>query len=302
MNIEQAKRIPISDILDKMQMKPQRQKGPEVLYYSPLRKEKTPSLWVDTKTNIWCDFGDTKWKGGDGIHLVRAYLDSQNEHSAVTDALRWIKNMTGFIPDITPVIDPDERTTEKTLVLKYTKPLSYRKLIEYGYKRGIPQNLLVKYFQQANIYSTKSKKSFDALCIRNDLKGYELRNPYFKGCLGKKYITFIRGTQSKPDGVNIFEGAFDFISVLAQQNGKPLRNDAIILHSLSNLKKASAYIKNYGYKNCFTWMDNDEPGKEATNSWADFCKTEEGLTHIPMNRLYEPYKDVNAAHVAKLEL
>ncbi len=138
--------------------------------------------------------------------------------------------------------------------------------------------------------------------MRNDLKGYELRNPYFKGCIGKKYITFIRGTTPKPDGINVFEGAFDFLSVLAQQEGKPLRNDAIILHSLSNLKKASAYIKNYGYKNCFTWMDNDEPGKQATNSWTEFCKTEEELRHISMSSLFAPYKDVNAAHMAKLEL
>ncbi len=137
MNIEQAKRIPISVILEKLLLKPQRQTGYKTLYFSPLRKEKTPSLWVDTKTNLWCDFGDTKWKGGDGIHLVRAYLDSENEHCAVTDALRWLKNMTGFIPDIKPVNDPEEKPTEKTLILRHEKPLINQKLIEYGAKRGI---------------------------------------------------------------------------------------------------------------------------------------------------------------------
>lgn len=302
MNIEQAKSIPISVILDKLKLIPQRKNGHKWLYFSAFRKEKTPSLWVDTKANLWCDFGDAKWKGGDGIHLVRAYLDSENESCAVSDALRWLKNMTGFIPDIKPVHDPADTPTEKSLVLKHTKALSYEKLIEYGCSRGIPKNLLQKHFEQACIYNTKSQKNFYALSMRNDRKGYELRNPYFKGCIGKKYITFIRGAEPKPEGINIFEGAFDYLSVIAQQDGKPLKNDTMILHSLCNLKKATAYIKNYGYRNCFTWMDNDVPGKEATQSWEDFCKTEENLTHVAMNNLYAPYKDVNAAHMAKLEL
>jgi hypothetical protein len=302
MNIEQAKHILISVILDKLKLTPQRKNGHKVLYFSPLRKEKTPSLWVDTNTNLWCDFGDSKWKGGDGIHLVRAYLDSEGEHCAVPDALRWLKNMTGFIPDIRPVTDLADTPTEKTLVLKHTKKLVNERLIEYGCSRGIPKSLLEKHFEQALVFNHRSQKNFYALSMRNEERGYELRTPYFKGCIGKKYISFIRGTQPKPDGINIFEGSFDFLSMVAQQNGKPLKNDALILHSLCNLKKATAYIKNYGYKNCFTWMDNDAPGKEAVKSWDEFCKTEEGLTHLAMNRLYYPFKDVNAAHMAKLEL
>jgi hypothetical protein len=302
MNIEQAKRIPISVIFDKLNLTPQRKNGHMVLYFSPLRRERTPSVWVDTHTNLWRDFGDEKWRGGDGIHLVRAYLDSEGEGSAISDALRWLSNMTEFVPNIRPVSDPDDKPTEKTLVLKHTGELHNVNLIEYGSSRGIPETLLKKYFSQAIIFNNKTQKKFSALVMRNDQKGYELRNPYFKGCIGKKYITFIRGTQPKPDTINIFEGAFDFLSVLAQQDNKPLRNDAIILHSLCNLKKATAYIKGYGYRNCFTWMDNDGPGLQANASWTDFCKTEPGLKYFPMNRFYEPYKDVNAAHMAKLEL
>lgn len=302
MNIEQAKLIPISAIMEKLNLRPQQKENKRELYFSAFRREKTPSLWVDTEKNLWKDFGDTKWQGGDSIHLVRAYLDSENEGSAVSDALRWLKNMMGFIPDIKPVNDPDEIQTEKTLSVKRICKLNYYKLIQYGSDRGISKNILVKYFQQGNIFNSRSQKHFYVLLMRNEMKGYELRNPYFKGCIGSKYITFIRGSQPKPDGINIFEGSFDYLSVIAQQEGIPLKNDTIILHSLSNLKKATAYIKNYGYKNCFTWMDNDSPGKEATNSWTEFCKTEDNLIHVPMNNLYAPYKDVNAAHVAKLEL
>jgi hypothetical protein len=302
MNIEQAKAIPLSVIFDKLNLKPQRTNGHKVLYLSAFRHEKTPSLWVDTKTNLWKDFGDTKWEGGDGINLVQAYLDSLGMGCQVTDALRWLRNMTGFVPHIRAVADPDDRPTEKTLILKHTGSLKRESLFEYGGSRGIPPSVLAKHFGQAIIFNTKSQKKFYALAMRNDMKGYELRNAMFKGCLGRKYITFIRGTQPKPDGINIFEGAFDYLSAITQQEGRPFKDDTMILHSLSNLRKATAYIKNYGYRNCFTWMDNDKPGLEAIKSWEEFCKTEEDLKHVSMNHLYEPYKDVNAAHMAKLEL
>ena len=302
MNIEQAKAIPITLILDKLNHPPQRTNGYKVNYFTPLRREKTPSLWVDTKANLWRDFGDFKWIGGDGIHLVRAYLESQGENKEVSDALRWLRNMTGFIPTIKPVIDPDEVESPKTLVLKHVGPIKRERLIEYGNERGIPEQVIRKYFLEAAISNSVTGKKFYALSMRNDLKGYELRNPYFKGCIGKKYITFIRGTIPKPDGVNYFEGSFDFLSAITQRNGQPFEDDSVILHSLSNLKKGAAYTKNYGYKFLYSWMDNDKPGIEATNAWDEFCKTEEGLIHVPKNDLYSPYKDVNAAHIAKLEL
>jgi len=302
MKIEQAKLIPISDILDKLGLKPQRKNGQEVCYFSPLRSEKTPSLWVNTHTNLWKDFGDVKWEGGDGINLVRAYLDAQGVQSDVSAALRWLDNMTGFVPSIRPVSDPDDTPTEKSLVLRHADILTNERLIDYGYQRGIPETILRKYFDQAIVFNKKTQKKFYALSMRNDRKGYELRTPYFKGCLGKKYITFIRGTDPNFKGIHVFEGAFDFVSVVTQQNGKPLRYDSLILHSLSNLKKGSAYIKSFGYERCFTWMDNDKPGLAAVTAWDDFCKTEHNLLHVPMNKLYAPYKDVNAAHIAQLEL
>ncbi len=302
MNIEQAKAIPISVILGKMNLTPQRNSGHKELYFSPLRKERTPSLWVDLNKNLWHDYGDIQWKGGDGIHLVRAYLFNQGLDHQVSDALRWLNNMTGLHPVIRPVVDEGEKPCDKTLVLKHTGKLTKQYLIRYGADRGIPENILTKYFQQAIVLNNTTGLRFHTLSMRNDLKGYELRNEKFKGCIGKKYITFIRGTKPKPDGINIFEGAFDFVSVITQQNGRPLKNDTMILHSLSNLRKASAYIRNYGYRSCFTWMDNDAPGIEAVKSWDAFCKTEQNLLHVPMNRLYAPYKDVNAAHMAKLEL
>src|SRR5689334_16740655 len=93
MNIEQAKTIPISVILDKLNRKPQRKKCHKAVFFSVFREERTASLWIDNKTNTWRDFGDTKWEGGDGIRLVQGYLDSQEVNCDVSSALRWLRNM-----------------------------------------------------------------------------------------------------------------------------------------------------------------------------------------------------------------
>lgn len=93
MNIEQAKYIPISEILDKLNCTPSRIAGYDLYYLSPLRQEKTASFHVNTAKNIWYDHGIGE--GGDGIKLVCKYLESCGMDHAVPDALRWLKNMLG---------------------------------------------------------------------------------------------------------------------------------------------------------------------------------------------------------------
>lgn len=302
MNIEQAKTIPISVILDKMGKIPKRTNGRKTLYSSPLRNEKTPSFWVNELANTWRDYGDIEWKGGDGIHLVRAYLDSETLTCGVSEALRWLRNMTGHVPYIRPVPVEEHKDDRSFLKLRKVIDLEKEGLYLYAENRGIPRTLAEKYFKEIHFFNSKTEKTFFALCMKNESKGYEVRNPVFKGTVQKKDIIFIRGTTPKPPGIHVFEGPMDFVSVIAQRNGKPLEDDAIILTSLSLLGMGSAYIKSYGYEYCYTWMDNDQSGIEATKSWKTFCKNEEGLTHIPMNESYLPYKDINAHHTAKLEL
>ena len=103
MNIEQAKCIPISEILILLNCKQARANKTDGTYFSPLRDEKTASFHVNYSKNIWYDHGIGK--GGDVIALVRCYLNSQNENDTVVDALRWLRNMTGNVIFIAPIID-----------------------------------------------------------------------------------------------------------------------------------------------------------------------------------------------------
>lgn len=298
MNIEQAKSVPLSVILDKINQKPAKQNKHECWYLSPFRTEKTPSLHINLKKNVWFDFGESI--GGDNIDFVCTYLKSVNENHTVPDALRWIRNMTGHVPIIANINITDYAEEDKKLILRNKKPIEHPALIQYLEKRGIPLCIGQQYLKELRVYNNDSKKLFFSLGIRNEDAGYELRNPFFKGCIGTKSITFIRGSKPKPKGINIFEGFMDYLSVITQQNGKRFEDDTIILNSLSCLKKATPYIQNYGYRSAYTWMDNDEAGRKATEVLDEYFKTQNFLEHIAMNEMYESHKDVNAWHMANL--
>lgn len=300
MNIEHAKTIPMSEILHKIGFEPTKKRANDLWFLSPLRTEKNASFHVNIKRNIWFDFGDNI--GGDTVAFVCCYLKSKDENHTVADALRWLKNMTGYIPTISPDHVPDYTQEDNLLVLKKVIPLKHPLLIKYLKSRGIPQHIGKKYLSEVKLLNKNTNNQFFALGFKNEDEGYELRNQFFKGCVKPKTITFIRGKVTKPEGVHLFEGFMDYLSVITRRKGKPFDDDAIIMNSLSCMKDASAYIKNYGYRFAYTWLDNDVAGTKARKAFAEFFRTEENLEHRPMEQVFAPYKDVNEWHVAKPEL
>lgn len=298
MNIEHAKHIPISEILSKINIYPI-QTGPEELcYFSSWRKEKTPSFFVNILENVWYDRSDGT--EGDLVAFVCKYLERRKEEHTVIDALRWIK----YVYNNVPISEPLEKNfddEDSGLILKSKKSINGYWLIHYLEIRGIPLSLSKLYLKELHVCNKHTGKSFFALGFRNEYGGFEIRNPSFKGSLKPRAITFIRGRVIKPEGIHIFEGMMDYLSAIAQRNGKRFRDDAIILNSLTCLKQAMPYIHNYGYRFAYTWMDNDAPGIKATEILAEFFKAEENLKHVKMNAVYAPHKDVNNWHVHQMK-
>ena len=169
-------------------------------------------------------------------------------------------------------------------------------------KRGIPLELARQHLKEIHVRNPGTGKRFFALGIPNEEGGHELRNPFFKGTLGAKAITFIRGKRPKPDSIHLFEGVFDYLSAVAQRKGNGFQGDTIILNSLACLKQAIPYIHDYGYRTAYTWLDNDPAGETATAALAEFFQTQSELTHRRLNHLYAPHKDVNAWHMHSLGL
>lgn len=300
MNIEQAKTIPICEFLDKLNIKPIKVRGHRATYLSPVRLEKTPSFDVDTQKNLWIDRGTGI--GGDIVSLAQKYLEYIGEACTISDALRFIENIGGFALRIVPIELLEEKATDPTLSINDITKITHPALIRYQESRGISLTLAQRYLKEVKVYNKKSGKHFFALGFINDSGGYELRNEHFKGCIGIKDMTFIRGEDPESKGIHIIEGRDDFLSILENRKLKRLKEDAIVLNSLSILTKATPFIKNYRYRVVYTWMDNDTAGLNATKSIDDFVKIEQALRHRPMNDVYLKFKDVNAWYMHTLGL
>ncbi len=299
MNIEQANAIPLPEILQKIGCTPVKEKGNEIWYNSPFRMEKTASFHINTAKNKWYDFGVAK--GGDVVNFVRAYLECQNEDNTVQDAFRWIKNIFGTQPVTFAVPHEGSVVSTPALTVSAVGPLKHLSLISYLESRGISPAVAQKYLKEIVVSNAKSGKQFHAIGWPTESEGYELRNKYFKGCIGAKSITFIRGKQVPAVEIHIFEGIMDFLTAVESQKDAQFMGDVIIMNSVYCLPQVSPYIKNYVYRSIYTWLDNDNSGELATNALKQLAEQESILTFQTMNKSYAPYKDVNQWHIERLK-
>lgn len=247
MNCNEANKIPITYILQSIyQCEPDEVRGNEVKYKAPHRNERTASLFANRVKNTWYDHGTGK--GGSAIDLV-----CELSGVTVTGALLILSGVKAanfhsfsFSKPIT--------THTPTIEINHIQPLQNVALIQYLESRKIPHQIAANVPQLKEAYYTTNDKRFFALAFENDSNGYELRSKYFKGCTGKD-ITTIPGTGN---GLNLFEGFFDYISALAYFKERSC-NTTIVLNSLVNLNKVD--LNRYEKINLF--LDNDEAGLKA---------------------------------------
>lgn len=297
MNIKQAKKIPLLSVLEKLGIEPERKRKDQNWYLSPLRGEKTASFHLHTGRSLWFDFGTGQ--GGNVLDFAIAWLESRGQSATVSDALKFLSDFhCQPLPVSKAVENPVSKRSQYSLIRK--DEIRHPALIQYLNARGISLIVAQSYLAQAHIKNENSGKVFFALCMENEEGGFELRNPYLKGCVAPKYGTFIRGSVAKPPGLHLFEGMMDFLSVIERENGKPLENDSYILHSTSMIHTAPPFIKEYGYEKLFTWFHNDKAGETATQAVHEFVERHDGLIHYPMNKIYSPHNDVNDWHMEQL--
>jgi hypothetical protein len=302
MNIKRAKSMALSVILDKLGLKPSRPGKTQSLYLSPLREERTASFAVHHAKNLWFDHGMAE--SGDVMKFGCAWLKSQGRAHAVPDALQWLQELNIPVaagPLCAPAAATETEAQEQTLGIKSATPIKHRTLKHYLEQRGIPLDIAKRYLKELRIHNAVSGKTFFALGLLDEDEGYEIRNVVFKGCIGAKDISFIRGRKAKQNTLHIFEGMMDYLSLVAMNKGELLNDEAIVLNSLSQLNRVKAYIRDYTYKVVLTWMDNDAAGRKAVKAWDEFFDAETDILHTPMNAAYKEYKDVNEWRMAKMK-
>ena len=275
MQLHDIKQISIVDYLAQTGYKPKLTKGVNCWYCSPLRSELTPSFKVNAERNQWYDFGTGDH--GDIIDLVCAF-----QHCSMAEAMRslsrlketWSAESFSF-GGTTPV-----SLQKSSMELISVQAVKHPKLLLYFSERGLEPSDVSPFLSE--VYYKVSEKCFFALGFPNDAGGWELRNPYFKGCFAPKAISTIKGSDSHK--LQLFEGFMDFLSW--RKLHPEVQADSIILNSLTLLPKLISSLHPHPMIECF--LDNDEAGDRATKQLIDA-----GLPVKDMRACYAPYKDIN---------
>ena len=275
MQLHDIKQVSIVDYLAQTGYKPKLTKGVNYWYCSPLRSELTPSFKVNAERNQWYDFGTGDH--GDIIDLVCAL-----QHCSTAEAMRRLAALKGvrLAPSFSFGGTTPVRSQASSMELIGVQAVKHPKLLLYLTERGLHPSDVSPFLSE--VYYRVSEKCFFALGFSNDAGGWELRNPYFKGCFAPKAITTIKGTDSHK--LQLFEGFIDFLSW--RKLHPEVQDDSIILNSLTLLPKLIPTL--HPYPIIESLLDNDKAGDQATKQLFDA-----GLPVKDMRACYAPYKDIN---------
>lgn len=271
LSIEEAKAIDMVYYLASLGHEPCKIVRDDHWYLSPLRAERTASFKVNRQLNRWYDHGIGK--GGSIIDFGMLYFKC-----SLAD---FLKQHCGTISrSLLPSYTAEPNSPGITIIKQY--PLRSASLLGYLKERKIPLRTALAFCSEL-CYSVNHHTYF-GIGFKNDLGGFEIRNPYFKSCCSPKGISTY--TENSKEVV-VFEGFFDFLTYKALQGpcrGK--KQDFVILNSLSFLEKARPFMEKH--QQISLYLDRDQAGEEHTRRalcWSDKYTDQSGL--------YKGYKDLN---------
>ena len=288
MNIKEIKQIKLQDFLTAMGCKPVKQYGVNLMYLSPLRTEKHASFKVNTEINQWYDFGIGR--GGNIITLAELLYNSSDVSYLIHQIERNApSSVSGSLPTVKPTTP--QNSFEHLQVLPITHPA----LIKYLEERCIDIETARTVCKELH-FDTRGKHYF-GIGFPNIAGGYEIRNPFFKGCIAPKDISHFYAEEPKKICF-VFEGFIDFLSFMTlrrKENDGLKRQDYLVLNSVSNIQKALERLSQYDSVQCF--LDNDNAGR---NAYLQLSKELENSV-VDASTLYNGYKDLNEYLCAKIK-
>ena len=280
MNIDQIKQIKLQDFLAAMGCKPVKQYGVNLMYLSPFRMEKHASFKVNTENNQWYDFGIGR--GGNIIALAELLYNSSDVSYLIHQIERNApSSVSGSLPTVKPI------TSQNSFEYLQVLPITHPALIKYLEERCIDIETARTVCKELH-FDTRGKHYF-GIGFPNIAGGYEIRNPFFKGCIAPKDISHFYAEEPK-NVCFVFEGFMDLLSFMTlrrKENDGLKRQDYLVLNSVSNIQKALERLSQYDSVRCF--LDNDEAGR---NAYLQLSK-ELGKTVTDASTLYNGFKDLN---------
>ncbi|WP_345952973.1 hypothetical protein [Mucilaginibacter sp. PAMB04168] len=238
-------------------------RGKENMYNSMLREgDRVPSFCVNDDLGVWFDHGTGK--GGNIIDFGLAYWKDLG-FKEVVHKIQQVLSIKPVEPHSAALTGSRPRSAVQipNYVVEQIKPIGTHPAITgYLKSRGV-WDVGKKCLSEVYYYVEDSKgirKHFFAAGWQNEMSGWEVRNKYFKGCLGSKAITFISGHEKK---AVVFEG---FINYLSWKLEHPLADHSVIvLNSLSRLNAGIGKAK--AFSTLDIYFDRDNPGLLASREF-----------------------------------
>jgi hypothetical protein len=284
------------DFLARLGYHPAYKSGKELFYLSMLREERTPSFCVDDKLGVWFDWGGANpsgIKGGNIIDLALAYWYPLG----FRDVLEKINETCNLETNFTTTANreylrPRKATKIPNYKISEVKDLGNNPAItNYLQSRGIwpvaHQHLKEVYYYIED--EKKLRKYFFSAGWKNENGGWEVNNPYFKGCLGPKGLTIIPGD---PDRLALFEGMIDYLSWKFEKQDEG--ETVILLNGVTFIEAAIRRASDFKDRTIF--FDNDEAGEDASRTFQNAYP----LTHNSASN-YAGFKDYNQRLVSELD-
>jgi len=257
LNVSELKaQVSIVDLLARLGFHPLPRHGKEKTYRSMLRDDdNTPSFSVNDALGVWYDHGTGK--GGNIIDFGLAFWKTINLQEVVQKINEVCEQAI-----LLPREDRRPRTPVKMPFYKVEelKPIgTHVAITNYLKSRGVfevAKNFLkeVYYFIQDD---KGGGKHYFAAGWKNEHGGWEVRNRYFKGCIGHKGITFIDG---HPKNVAVFEGYLDYLSWKTENPSAD--QSIIVLNSLAMIRTAVGKAK--AFSSIDVYFDKDKQGIQHT--------------------------------------
>ena len=198
-------------------------------------------------------------KGGNIIALA--------EELYASDYVPYLLNkIAEQVPHIRPVsFSFRQQASEPSFQQLEVGELTHPALFNYLQERGIDTALAKPECKE--LHFIHNGKPYFAIGFPNVAGGYEVRNPFFKGCIAPKDISHIRQQGEPREKCLVFEGMMDYLSFLTlrMKNCPTMPNldgqDYVILNSVANVSKIIDVLHGYGRIHCL--LDNDEAGRKA---------------------------------------
>lgn len=279
MNSKQAKAEPLPEFLGRLGHEPTSIRGHDVWYRSPFRPdERTPSFKVDRQKNVWYDHGIGA--GGTIIDLM-VQLEGQADISRVLERIADVLGSPARPLVLPSVVDRPKATPE----IESVSAISDRALEAYVVSRGIPLDLARLHLKE--VAYRVGEHGYRALGFPNDSGGFEVRNANFKGSLGTKDIRFLE--QAGSNRAAVFEGFFDFLSVLAHYKRERAESHVLVLNSMALLDRGMERLAAQPIQKIYGYLDHDSAGEKGLATLQA-----RGLWEVvDASKLYDGFKDAN---------